>query len=261
MKAFVFAAVLMVTASAHGQCVLDINGDQQTSIDELIRAVNHALGGCGAVGRTPPTARSTATRTPTRTVTRTSTPVSTNTRTVTPTRTVTLTPVTECPFRFNDTVTDRFCLYTGPAETSCNGSIGTIGAGWTTLGTQVLAVIVDRAGNAIAIAATRTSATGARVTEVASGPDFDPFIDATGSMALPSRSRFDFDFDTSVTCVNVAFMGQFAAISEPDNLAAIGDVAQAIRAATGDGDGQPAAASPDDASDVARRLYQQIAPF
>ena len=38
MKVFAIPILLMVAAQADAQCVLDINGDQRTTIDELVKA-------------------------------------------------------------------------------------------------------------------------------------------------------------------------------------------------------------------------------
>lgn len=170
------AALLAVRTDAQ-MCRADFDGSGAVEINELIAAVNEALGGCAMGGRTP---------TPTR-------------RAATPTRTPTTAPPT-CPFRFNQAVSaDRFCSYVGEfTSTSCAPFAAV--TGWTTSGTTVLAIFIDEFEFTVGVTATRTNPTTARVTSISFGPDFDDPIAATGTLSLPSNTRLGVSFAAGGTC-------------------------------------------------------------
>lgn len=178
MRRVLFLIVLLLSPTrdaAAQQCRADFNGSGAVEVNELIQAVNEALGGCSGGAATP-----------------TSKPA-------TPTRTPTVAPLT-CPYRFNQAVRpDRFCGYEGLVEPK-NCDSFRAGGGWTTADTDVIAIFVDQLDQALAIEARRTSPTSARVTGISFGPDFAELFEATGMLSLPSGSRFVATFNAGGTC-------------------------------------------------------------
>jgi hypothetical protein len=181
-----FAVALLVASrpALGAECRADFDGSGAVEINELIQAVNEALGGCGGSNPTP-------------------------TRRVTPTRTPTTAPAGSCPCKFNNAVSpDRFCGYFGPTTSrSCGDLLPSI-SGWTTDGTNVIAVLSDDTGS-IAVVGVRTNPTAATINSVSPGPDFSNFFDATGTMALPSNMRFTVGVDFGASCGKLTHTGDF----------------------------------------------------
>lgn len=173
----------LIPAPALGQsCPGDVNGDRVVTVNELIAGVNSALNGCGGAAPTP---------------TRTATPVP-----------------DACPFRFNQAVSsDQACAYSGTADGSC-GNFGDVASSWITLGTEVIAIMVDRSGS-LAISARRASPTSATVYEIAPGPDFTNTMPTTGTLSLPAADRFRASI-RSTNCGTVVHDGAFIGVLDGD---------------------------------------------
>lgn len=171
----------LVSPSQAQQCVLDPDGDGQTSIGELIRAVNQALDGCDTAA--PPTP--------------------------------TVAPSDGCPFDFGDSVDPtQACPYRGLATSSCpGGGSGTVRGAWFTVSPlladgQVLITLTDQAGT-LGIFATRTSANSATVTQVAAGPSFSPRVPATGTVALTGIGELAATISPQGQRCSVVFAGAY----------------------------------------------------
>lgn len=180
MHVLIGVMLLVAAGAAQAQCRADFDGNGTVEINELIAAVNEALGGCASEPERSPT------RTPTG---RPGGP---------PTRTPT--PLTRCPFQFTDSVDGSlFCAYTGRLKPHlCAGADAT--GGWTTIGDQVLVVIVFHASEfTIVLDAVRTGATSARVHTASVSPDFEPRA-ATGTVSLPSSMRMNLTFTPGTLC-------------------------------------------------------------
>ncbi|MDX2168065.1 MAG: hypothetical protein SF182_13410 [Deltaproteobacteria bacterium] len=195
------ALLLAATRAPAADCRADFDASGSVEINELIQAVNEALNGCGGPAVTPTGRPRTATPTPTEP------------------------PADSCPYRFNQAVgADRFCNYDGGATAPPCVEPFAAGAGWVTSGMDVLALMIDEFGTAVAVQARRTGPTAAKVNSIALGPDFDNPVSATGNLALPSGSRFTATFKTATGCT-VAFDGDFIGV--------LVDNAQRVRARAG----------------------------
>ena len=176
-------ALFCATGGAAQQCALDLNGDRMTTVNELIVAVNQALSGCPGG------------------------PVATPTRTPI--------PAGGCPFDFNHNNSrsgDDFCAYFGPTSGMPGCGVSTsVSGGWFGNGATITGLITNGT-TSFALTATKTSATSARVTTVALGPDFDNPVAATGTLSLPSSRRFTESFDSGVRCASLGFDGTFTAV-------------------------------------------------
>ena len=216
------AIAAFADSSGAQQCALDLNGDKRTGVDELVTAIGEALNGC------PGGATSTPTRTPTPPA------------------------VEQCPFDFNDdNFLEPFCTYTGTLSTTCYGSEASLG-GWSSNGSTVISVLTNTNSTSIAWIAVKTGARSARIQGIAFGPDFDTEYPATGSLSLPSATRFTGSSDSGVSCTDLSFAGTFFAIlggtaaTEPDTVA--GGVASAYGARTPE---------PQDIEGILRRLWER----
>jgi len=221
MKAAVlFMLCLLLPLRAQGApCRADLNGNGHTDVSDLVAAVGEVLNGCGDAVQPSPT--------PTQ-------PAAGDT----------------CPYKFNQAVTaDRFCGYTGPAQTTCQSGDFEISSGWTTADTDVIAIVADRSG-AIGIDARRTSPTMASVTSIAPGPNFDTPVAATGSLSLPSASQFNVGFSTSSSCGNLTHQGTFVMLLGGGGSKAAQPSVEALREALRDGSG----VATDSADDTPARL-------
>jgi hypothetical protein len=188
--AFALISLLSVKPVVAQQCALDLNNDKRTSIDELIVAINQALNGCpGGVASTP-----------------------------TPKPTPTPTPVDRCTLNFNDNNAGQdFCTYIGTLSASCI-TTEQAASGWQSNGSTVAAILIDNTGS-LGFTATRTSATTARITAVAAGPDFTTEEAASGMLTLPSAKQFNLSTNPS-TCTNFSFKGTFNSIVSPTSQSA-----------------------------------------
>lgn len=113
----VTVVVCAMVGRAAAQCCGDCNGDGEVTINELITAVNNALGGCG--GATPTTGRpSTPTRPPT----------------------ATPTPSNRCPFTFADDSSGGGspCTFLGPYNRGCGSELSSV---LTSNGTTLIVAI------------------------------------------------------------------------------------------------------------------------
>lgn len=238
MRAVALLAILLLTPSRSTlaqQCRADFDGSGAVEVNELIAAVNEALGGCGG-GNPTPTRRTTPTRTPT--------------------RTPTIAPVSACPYKFNNAVTtDRFCGYFGPTTSRNCGDLLPSASAWTTEGTDVYAILADETGS-VAVIGTRSNATTVNVHTLSPGPDFNQFFNATGSMSLPSNTRFTVTVDIGANCGRLTHTGTFDSLlgdsavrASAVGLGALGAV-MAEHAA--------AAAIPDGRAVIVRRLVEAM---
>jgi hypothetical protein len=203
------------------QCALDLNNDKRTSIDELITAINQALNGCpGGVDATP-----------------------------TPKPTPTPTPVDRCPLNFNDNNAGQdFCSYIGTLSASCL-TTEQAASGWQSNGSTVFAILADSSGS-LGFTATRTSATSARITAVAAGPDFTTEQAASGMLALPSAKQFNLTTNPS-TCTNFIYKGTFSSILSPSTSQGAATTLGAVASGMG------GSASPTGIADLLTRLQQR----
>jgi hypothetical protein len=192
--------VLMLVNRTSGQCVLDLNHDDATTVDEIIIAINQAIDGCpGSQPTTQPTSNSTATPIPT------------------PTNP----PSGACPFDFNNNnANNTFCGYAGPLTNSCHGT-ATVAAGWQSNGSSIATVLADQSGS-IGLVATKTSATSGRVVSVAAGPDFNQSISASGTVSLPSAQQFNVSFNSAASCVDGSLAATFVKLLTPSQATALG---------------------------------------
>lgn len=179
-------AALLVAALAgptHGQpCVLDPDGNGQTTVSELILAVNQALGGCDTSPQPTPTA----------------------------------VPVAGCPFDFADAVgAAQACIYRGLATTDCaaGGTVAVAGTWYAAPGTpgnqQILATLTDPTG-VLGIFATRTGPSNATIVEIAAGPTFVQRVAASGTLALTSPTEFTAHIHSIAQDCNLNFTGTYA---------------------------------------------------
>lgn len=181
------ALALVANRTSAQSCRADFDSSGAVEVNEVILVVNEALGACAGQAATPTRGQ----------------------RTATPTRTPTSPPADACPYRFNQAVSpDRFCNYFGSGDGPCSDPFLS-GGGWITDGQAVIAILVDEFGDSVAIDARRTNPTTARVTSVALGPDFENPVSATGTLALPSTSRFTISFDIGTSCGRLSFDGDF----------------------------------------------------
>lgn len=187
MRSAILLCILLLLSSRPSsaqQCRADFDGSGAVEINELIQAVNEALGGC-AGGHPTPTTR------------------------VTPTRTPTSEPAGSCPYKFNEAVSpDRFCGYSGPTTSQNCGDLLPSSSGWTTNGTDVYAIVSDSTGS-LAVIGVRSNPTSATVDAVSPGPDFDQFFDATGTIAIPSNKRLTVAFNAGGSCGRISHTGTF----------------------------------------------------
>ena len=84
-----------------------------------------------------------------------------------------------------------------------------MGSGWTTSGTNVLVLLTDNNGDSIAVESRRTSPTAATVGTISFSPDFDMVFAATGTVSLPSTTRFKVVFNAGGNCGTVTHNGTF----------------------------------------------------
>ena len=201
-SAVLFTVLLLVSRPVMAQqCRADFNGSGAVEINEIIQVVNEALGGCDGAAGTP-------------------------TRQPTPTRTPTAVP-NLCPYKFNDSVDPgHFCGYQGTTTSEhCAGFNS--GGGWTTADTTVIAVFADPDGNTIALDATRTNPTTARVTGLSFGPDYQPVYQASGTVSLPSNTRLRAVFDAGGSCGKFTQELQFFGfLGDNASTASVGSIAQ-----------------------------------
>jgi hypothetical protein len=237
------AVVLLLFAAqpAAAQCCGDCDGNGEVAINELIGAVNVALGGCDG----GPNA------TPTHTV-----------QQPTPTRTPTAAPAV-CPYKFNQAVTsNQFCSYDGTGDVAeCTDPFGS-SAGWVTTDTDVLALLIDEFGDMVAVSAKRTSPTAARVTSLAFGPDFDEVLTATGNIAIPSNTRMTVSADLHRNCGQITFGGDFAEIITNDGArgrARFGGLRRVIDGAN-QAASEPASPIPAAAREMLQRFARRAVP-
>ena len=98
---FVLALVCSQVGRASAQCCGDCNGDGRVTIDELVTAVNKALGSCAdATATTQPTA------------------------TPTPPPTATPPPANRCPFTFSDN--GNLCTFHGSFNRGCGNELDSL---------------------------------------------------------------------------------------------------------------------------------------
>ena len=167
------ATAVLLAGAAHGQCRTDFDQSGAVEINELIQAVNEALGGCDGPVPTPTA------------------------------------PATTCPYQFNDAVgSDRYCGYDGSIGSPVCSPLGAVSA-WGTDDLAVLVVFTDGEGLTVALEGRRTNPTTARVSALSFGPDFDESFEATGTMSLPSNRRLMVTFNAGGSCGTITLAGDF----------------------------------------------------
>lgn len=198
MRGLIAGLVLMAAAAgpAAAQCCGDCAGDGSVTIDDLIRAVNNALGGCAQPTETPTVGPS-----PTRTR------VPTNTRRPTATRT----PSDRCPHTFN-TQGNNLCFFRGTYNRGCGTAENST---FSSNGSVLIVTIATGVQNPPTVSFSANVTQGSRAT--LTGYSFDNFQNVTliaGSVRLnedrrelevfPNTSPFNIN-----GCAFVQYLGEF----------------------------------------------------
>lgn len=175
-------AVLLSSAPARAQCCGDCNGDGEVAINELITAVNNALGQCSAATPTP--------------------------------------LPNQCPIDFRDDNTGQGtpdCYYIGPWNQSCGAN--DLEAVWRSDG-EVLIVALLGFDPGLFIGADVTGPGSATIVGWFTQPDASDLVDLGGSLTLgaqgatlaidPSEAPFDID-----QCAFARYRGQLEDVVTP----------------------------------------------